>query len=162
ARKRAEEEEEKRERDALAVGERHGFEPAVLTVQACDLAAITYHDSVAVELANEIVGHRLAQVGAAVGQRDQRAPPCEPNCRLAGRVAAADDAHTRCAAQLALRRPGGIEDAQSLEFLEAVDWRTPVLGAGREQDRAGRDLVVLLQLDEIAAVALRERQCAVR
>ena len=52
-------------------------------------------DAVALELEDEVVGHRLAQVGPAVQQRDERAAAREPDRRLRGRVAAADDPHAR-------------------------------------------------------------------
>ena len=52
----------------------------------------------AVELANQVVGHRLAQVGAAVEQRHERAAAREPDRGLARGVAAADDGDARGAA----------------------------------------------------------------
>lgn len=42
-------------------------------MQRTDLAAVANGDAVAVELVHEVVGHRLAQVGAAVEQRHERA-----------------------------------------------------------------------------------------
>ena len=105
-------------------------------MQGGDLAAVADGDAVALELANEVVGHRLAQVGAAVQQRDERAAAGEPDGGLAGRVAAADDADARGAAELRLGRPGGVEDADPLVLREAVDRQAPVFGAGREQHRA--------------------------
>ena len=121
ARQRAEEEEQERERQTLAALERDGLEPAVLAVQGGDLAAVAYGDAVALELADEVVRHRLAQVGAAMEQRHERAAAREPDRGLAGGVAAADHADARGAAELRLGRPGGVEDAQALVLGEAVD-----------------------------------------
>ena len=78
-----------------------------------DLAAVADRDAVALELADEVVGHRLAQVGAAVQERDERAAAREPDGGLAGGVAAADDRDPGRAAELRLGRPGRVEDAQS-------------------------------------------------
>ena len=101
ARRGAEEEEEERERQPLAVAQRDGLELAVRAVQLGDLAAVANRDAVAVELEDQVVGHRLAQVGAAVQQRHERAAAREPDGGLRGRVAAADDADAaapqRCA-----------------------------------------------------------------
>ena len=105
ARQRAEEEEQERERQALAVCQRDRLELAVVAVQRGDLAAVAHGDAVALELAHEVVRHRLAQVGAAVQQRDERAAAGEPDRGLAGGVAAADDADARRAAQRASGGP---------------------------------------------------------
>ena len=56
-------------------------------MQLRNLAAAADSHAVALELVDEIVGHRLAQVGAAVQQRDERAAAREPDGGLAGRVA---------------------------------------------------------------------------
>src|SRR3954453_21375057 len=63
---RAEEEEQECERHALTAFERDRFELAVGTVQLRNLAAVLDGDAEALELADEVVGHRLAQVGAAM------------------------------------------------------------------------------------------------
>ena len=72
----------------LAALQRDRLELAVLAVQLGDLAAVANRDAGALELANEVVGHRLAQVGAAVEQRHERAAarrarprPDPPSCR---------------------------------------------------------------------------------
>ena len=76
----------------LAALQRDRFELAVLTVQRGDLGAVAYGDAGTLELENEVVGHRLAQVGAAVEQRDECAAAREPDRGLARGVATSDDA----------------------------------------------------------------------
>ena len=92
---------------------------------------------------------------------DQGAAAGQPDRGLGGRVAAADDADPLGAAELGLGRAGGVEDADPLVLLEPVDRQPPVFGAGREQHRAGRDLVAVLEPDEVAVVAGLERLGAV-
>ena len=77
ARLRAEEEEEERERQLLATLQRDRLELAVFSVERSDLAAVAHGDAIALELADQILGHGLAQVGAAVEQRDEGAA-CRP------------------------------------------------------------------------------------
>ena len=60
-------------------------------VQLGDLAAVADRDAVALELADQVVGHRLAQIGPPVQQRDERSAAGEPDGSLAGGVAAADN-----------------------------------------------------------------------
>ena len=134
----AEEEEEEGEGQLLAVGERHCLELAVVAMQGADFAAVADGDAVAVELLDQVVRHRLAEVGAAVQEGDQRAAAGEPDRRLRGRVAAADHAHPLAAAELRLGRAGGVEDADPLVVVEVVDRQAAVFGAGREQHRRGR------------------------
>ena len=90
ARLRAEEEEQERERHEASVGERHRLEASVAAVERCDLAAVTDSDAVALQLSDEVVRHRLAQVAAAVQERDERATAREPDRSLAGGVSATD------------------------------------------------------------------------
>src|SRR5262249_36083374 len=52
--------------------------------------------------------------------------------------------------------------AHALVALEALDGETPVARAGREQNRAGRDLVSLLEPDVMTAVAGDELERSVR
>src|SRR3954452_4669248 len=91
ARRRPEEEEQERERNALAVDQRDRLELAVLAVDLRYLAGVADRDAVAVELADEIGGHRLAQGGAAMQQRPEPAPTREPDGGLTGGVASSDD-----------------------------------------------------------------------
>src|SRR2546428_7218835 len=107
----AEKEEEEGEWETLAVLERDLFEPALRSVEGGDLAAVADGDAVALEVADQIVGHRLAEVGSAVDQRDEGAAAGEPDGGLSGGVAAADDGDARGAAQLRLGWPRGVEDA---------------------------------------------------
>src|SRR5262249_28491926 len=120
ARLRAEEEKQVRVRQALAALERDGLEAPVLAVKFCDLASIANDDAVALELANQVIRHRLAEVGAPVQQGDECAAAGEPDRRLAGGVAAAHDRDPRAAAQLCFGRSGGIEDRQTLELGESI------------------------------------------
>ena len=161
ARGRAEEQEQERERQPLAVAQRHRLELAVDAVQLGDLAAVADGDAVALELEHEVVGHRLAQVRAAVQERDERAAAGEPDGGLSGRVAAADHADAGRPAALCLGRPGRVEDADALVVLEVRDRQPAVLGAGRDDDRAGRDLVVVLEADDVAIGARFERERAI-
>src|SRR4051794_35281181 len=80
----AEEEEEERVGEAAAVGEGDGFELAVAAVQLGDFAAVADVDPVAVELAYQVVRHRLAEVATAVQERDEGAAAGEPHRSLAG------------------------------------------------------------------------------
>ena len=132
-----------------------------VAVQGGDLAAVAHRHAVALELAHQVVRHRLAQIGAAVEQGHERAAASEPDGRLPGGVASADHADARGAAELRLGRPGGVEDAHPLVLGEAVDRQPPVLRAGREQDGARRDLVVVLQPHDVASVPRFERNRAV-
>ena len=88
-------------------------------------------------------------------QRDERAAAGEPDGRLAGGVAAADDGDARAGAELGFGRPCCVEDGQSLELGKAVDRKPPVLRAGREQDRARRDLLVVLEADDAGRSPVR-------
>ena len=92
---------------------------------------------------------------------DEGAAAREPDRGLRRRVAAADHADPLRAAELRLGRAGRVEDADPLVLLEVVDRQAPVFGAGREQDRARRDLVALLEPDEVAVGAGLERVGAV-
>src|SRR5690349_1004283 len=109
-----------------------------------DLADVANRHAVALELTDQVVGHRLAQAGPAVEQGDQSAAAGEPDRRLAGGVAAADHTDTGRATELRLGRPRGIEHADALVIGESLDRQAAVLRAGGEQDRARRDLVALL------------------
>ncbi len=127
-----------------------------------DLAAVAHRDAVALELADQVVGHRLAQVGAAMEQRHERSSACEPDGGLPGGVAAADDGDPGCAAKLRLGWPGGVEDAQPFVVGQAVERQSPVVGAGCEHDGARGDLVLFFESDDVSSVAGLERDRAVR
>ena len=114
------------ERKPFAGGERDRLELAVGAVEVGDLAAVAHRDSVALELAHEVVRHRLAQICAPMQQRHERAAAGEPYGGLAGGVPAAHDSDAIGTAELGLGRPGGVEDADPL-----------VLGRGRRPGVAG-------------------------
>ena len=94
-------------------------------------------------------------------QRHEGAAAGEPDRRLGGRVAAADDADPLRAAELGLGRPGGVEDAHALVLVEAFDREPPVVGAGREDDRVGDHLVVALEPDRVPGLTRLERERAI-
>ena len=71
-------------------------------------------------------------------------------------VIPAHDTRARGAAQLRLRRPGGVEDAEPLVIGETVE-RSAGSGAGGEDHGARRDLVVILEAHDVAPVAGLER-----
>ncbi len=96
----AEEQEQEAERQPLAVGQRDGFE--LRRRSPCSSATSERSrtaTAVALELLDQVLRHRLAQVGAPVQQRHQRAAARQPDRGLAGRVAAADDADPRALPQ---------------------------------------------------------------
>src|SRR3954453_21715792 len=80
----AEEEEEERIGETAAVGGGGGFELAVAAVQLGDFAVVADVDPVAVELADQVVGHRLAEVATPVQERDEGAAAGEPHRSLPG------------------------------------------------------------------------------
>src|SRR5207244_10520319 len=140
----AENGEEATEWDTLAVLEPDLVEPALRSLEGGDLAAVADGDAVALEVADQIVGHRLAEVGSAVEQRDEGAAAGEPDGGLSGRVAAADDGDARGAAQLRLGRPGRVERTHALVVAQAVVWDPPVVGACGDLDGVFCDHVLLL------------------
>ena len=81
--KRAEEQEQEREGETLAALQRDSLEPAAVAVELRDLAAVANGDARTVHLVNQVVGHRLAHVGAPVEQRHERAAAREPDRGLA-------------------------------------------------------------------------------
>ena len=64
ARTRTEEKEHERERNAFAARERDGREVPIFAVERGDLAPISNGDAVPLELVDEVVRHRLAEVRA--------------------------------------------------------------------------------------------------
>src|SRR5438552_16692308 len=126
-----------------------------------NLASITNSDAVALELVDEVVGHRLGEAVATVEESNERAATGEPDSCLAGGVAAADDRNAVPGAELAFRRAGGIEHRRALELGQVVDREPPILGARREQHRSRGDLPVLLEPDEVPTVSRFERERAV-
>ena len=114
----SEEEEEGGERDQLAVAERCRLELALGAVQRGDLAASSDEDAGALEVVDQVVRHRLPEVGPAVEERHERATAGEPDRRLGGRVPAADDTDPRGAAAPGLLWSRGVEDADAFERLD--------------------------------------------
>src|ERR687892_1787789 len=122
-------------------------------MQLRDLAAVADGHAVALEVADEVVGHRLTQLGAPVEQRDERPAPREPDGGLAGGVASADHGDPFGAAELCLGWAGGVESAHALVLRESLNRKAPVLRTGREQDCPRGDLAILLQSQEVASVS---------
>ena len=127
-----------------------------------DLAAVSNRDSESLELADELVEHRLAQIRAAMKQGHERAAAGEPDRGLTGRVASGHYADTRGAAELCFRGSRGVEDAQPLVVRESLDWRPPLLRPRREQIGPRNDLMISFQPDHDVPVDGFERQGAVR
>src|ERR1700749_3526548 len=98
-------------------------------MQRRDFAAIAHRNSEAVELAHEVVRHRLPQVGSPMKQRHQRSAASQPDRRLARRVSAADYTDSLGTAELALDRSRGEENADSFVLVEVLDRQPPVLCA---------------------------------
>src|SRR6185436_16935029 len=126
-----------------------------------NLASISNVDVVALELVDEVVRHRLGEAVATVEESDECAATGEPDSRLTGGVAAADDRDAVPGAELAFGRAGGVEHRRALELGQAVDREPPILSARREQHRSRGDLPVLLEPDEMPTVSRFERERAV-
>src|SRR5262249_32770341 len=126
----SEEEEERGERDPVAVAERCRLELAVGAVQRGDLAASSDEDAGALEVVDQVIRHCLAEVGPAVEERYECATAGEPDRRLGGRVPAADDTDPRGAAAPGLFWPCGVEDADAFVRFDLRDREPAVLGAG--------------------------------
>ena len=90
--RRAEKQEQKGERNPLAIAQRHRVEPPVIPMELDDLAGGPDDDARLFKLVDQIVRHRLAQVTAAVEERYERPAPRQPDGGLTGRVAATDNA----------------------------------------------------------------------
>jgi len=141
--------EQRGERETLTILQRHRLELAVGAVQSGDRAAIAHGDAGAIEVGDQVVGHRLAKVGTPVEQCHQGAAPSERDRRLAGGIAAADDADAGARARAGLRRADWVEDGQPLVFLELRERKATVFGAGGDDDRAGGDRAPVLELDSV-------------
>src|SRR4029079_12197538 len=76
---RAEEEENGRERQLFAALEGDGLELPILSVECGDLAAVADSDAEAVQLVDEVGGHRLGKIGPAVEQGHERTAAREPD-----------------------------------------------------------------------------------
>ena len=138
-----------------------GLQLAVRAVQLDDLAPAAHGDAGPVEVMDEVVRHRLAEVVAAVQQRHERASVRQPDRRLRGGVAAADDGDAGGAALLRLLRAGSVEDADALVGVGVGDGQPAVVGACGEDDGACAHLVSVLEPDEVAVGAWLEPDRAV-
>src|SRR5262245_12379695 len=130
----------------------------VVSVERGDLASVANRDAVALEVVDEVVRHRFAQVRAAVEECDERPAAGEPDGRLSRRVATADDGDARTGAALCFGCTRRVEDRQTFELGEPLDGEAAVLGARCEQDRAGGDLALVLEPDEVTAITGLERE----
>ena len=127
-----------------------------------DLAASADQDAGALEVVDQVVRHRLAQVGPAVEQCHERAAAGEPDRRLGGRVPAADNTDPCRAAALGLLWPRRVEDADAFVRLDLRNREPSVLGSGREDDGARPHLLSALEPHEMVLDAGLERDGAVR
>ena len=159
---RLREREEGGERDPLAVAERRRLELTVGAVQLGDLAVSSDEHAGALEVVDQVVRHRLPEVGSTVEERHERATAGEPDRRLGRRVPPADDTDPRGAAAPGLLRPRGVEDADPFVRLDLRDRQPAVLGAGRENDGARPYLLAAFEPDEVIRGAGFERDGAVR
>jgi hypothetical protein len=69
-------------------------------VQLIDLAAVPNDDAALVEVADEVLGHRLAEFVATMQQSNEGTATRKPNGGLSRGVAAADHGNPRRAAEL--------------------------------------------------------------
>ena len=83
-------------------------------MQLGDFAAGANRHAVFLELCDQVLRHRLAQVGAPVQERHERAPTRERDRRLPRRVAATDHADALSGAELFVLWSGRIEHADAL------------------------------------------------
>ncbi len=70
--------------ERLAAPECDACEAPVTAVERGDLAAVAHGYAVLLELAHEVVRHRLAEVCPAMEQRDERSAAREPDGCLRG------------------------------------------------------------------------------
>ena len=94
ARCRTQKQKKKREWNALPALQSDSLEASRFAVQIRDLASIANEDAVPLEFVDQVVGHRLAKVGPAVKEGDERAAARKPNGRLAGGITTADNPNT--------------------------------------------------------------------
>ena len=125
-----------REREAPTCCQRDGVDLAVGSVQGGDLAAVRGPLLRNGQARRPVVGPRLAHVGAAMQQCHERPAAGEPDRGLAGRVSSADNGHALAAAQLRLRRSGGVEDADVFVIGEVVDGSLGTARRSRSTARA--------------------------
>src|SRR5262249_38686489 len=158
----SEEEEERGERDPVAVAERCRLELAVGAVQRRDLVASSDEDAGALEVVDQVVRHRLAEVDPAVKKRHERATAGEPDRRLGRGVPAPHATDPRGDAASGVLWPRSVEDADPFVRFDLGDREPAVLGAGCENDGARPDLLVAREPDEVMLGAGLERDGAVR
>src|SRR3954451_19473744 len=158
----AEEQEEVLERQPLVVGQRDRAELAVFAMELGDLASVAHLNSSLAEVADQVVGHRLAEIGPAVKQGDEGAAPREPDRGLSRRVSPAHDRDLVAAAPACLGRSGRVEDADPLVAVEPFDRKPAVLSTVREDHGARRDLVAVLEAKNMVLSARLERGGDVR
>ena len=151
-RKRKRKRKRKERLKALAAPERDRLELAVGAVQLRNLAPIMHRHAITVEIVDQVFRHRFAQVSAAMKQGNDGTTTGQPDRRLGGGVAAADDADARCAAPLRLRWSGGVEDARALGFFEVGYREAAVLGPGGQQDGTCGHAVIVLESHYMAAI----------
>src|SRR5262249_26211382 len=138
------------------------LELAVGAVQRTDLAASSDKDARTVEVVDQVVRHRLAEVSSAVEERHERAAAGEPDRRLRRGVPAADDTDPRRTAAPSFLRPRGVEDADALVRLDLGNGQPAVLGACRQDDGPRPHLLAAVEANDVMAGAGLERDGPVR
>ena len=123
---------------------------SVCAVQFADFTPRANRHAAISELSDQVMGHRLAQVGAAVKERDERASARERNGSLAGRVSASHDADALCGAELFVLRAGGVEDAPPLVIAEPVYGQASVFGPRGDEHGAGRHVAAVVANNPVA------------
>ena len=111
----------------LLAGERVDFDAA----HEADLG-------VGVDSLDQVVGHRLCEIGAADRDRHGAVALREVDRGLAGGVAAADHDDGGAVADPRLEVRGGVIDARALEALQILDRQPPVACARGDDHRARR------------------------
>ena len=112
------------------------------------------------DLLDQVVRHRGAEVAAAEQQEDPFGGAGEEDRRLAGRVAAADHRHRPAPAHPRLDQRRRVEDAGAVQPRAAVDRQLAVGGAGGEDDGARRQFVAAVEGDDVAAVFVAQAEGA--
>ena len=118
-------------------------------MQVGDFAAVAHGHPVALEIFDQVLRHRLAQVRAAVQKGHERAAASQPNGCLCCGVATPDHPHALAGAELTLERPGGVEDADALVAVKTVHRQAAIFSACGKQDGAGAHFDALLEPDDV-------------
>ena len=114
---------------------------------------------VLLDAGDEVARHRVGEPVAAHEYVDARGRLCQEHGCLARRISAADDHDLLAPAELRFHEGRGVVDAGAFELREVRDRGLAVLGAGRDDDRAGLYALAIPGLDHIGPAA-RVIRCA--